>query len=240
MQSSLWKRAIPTATQYSQLIQPQAAYLQATLLKRAPGTNSFAPWVGDEESHDVLFKTLQAMGVRYLVNRDAIAAAAQRKFVERKLGPWRLYELPHPNVGDYSPTNIILAQSAPEAVRIMGRDEFDFRRDVILADDPGPLVPGRDALLTVSRGGGFHMTGRSDGTTLILLPLQFSHCLQTQNLGISIVRANLMWAGVVFSKAIDTEISFQYGVFSPACRRADLADVKRLGMVLSRTSDQAN
>jgi hypothetical protein len=36
---------------------------------------------------------------------------------------------------------------------------------------------------------------------------------------------------VVFSGTVDADISFAYGVFSPGCRRADIADMKRLGIV---------
>jgi len=39
--------------------------------------------------------------------------------------------------------------------------------------------------------------------------------------------------GIIFSAAIDTDISFDYGIFSPRCRRADLADIKQLDMTLA-------
>src|SRR5262245_21545092 len=236
MQSSLWKPAIATPAQYSQLTLPQAVYLQAALLGRAPGLNSFAPWIRDGGSYDLLFKTLQAMGVRYVVSREALDAAVQRKFAERVWGVWRLYELPHPNVSGYSPANAILAETAPDAVSVMRRDDFDFRRDVVVATSPGALAPARDTVLTIRLCGGFHVTGRSDGTALLVLPLQFSHCLKAHDPGVRIVRADIMWAGIVFSNTIDTDITFDYGIFSPRCRRADLADVKRLGMTLTRSN----
>jgi hypothetical protein len=46
------------------------------------------------------------------------------------------------------------------------------------------------------------------------------------------VRANLIMTGVIFSGALDTDISFDYGIFSPGCRRADFADMKQLGIKL--------
>jgi hypothetical protein len=42
--------------------------------------------------------------------------------------------------------------------------------------------------------------------------------------------------GVIFSGAIDTDISFDYGMFSPGCRRADIADMKRLGVGIPEPS----
>jgi hypothetical protein len=52
------------------------------------------------------------------------------------------------------------------------------------------------------------------------------------------VRANLISTGVIFSGVVDTDISFGYGMFSPGCRRADLADVKRLGIALSGNAEK--
>jgi hypothetical protein len=46
------------------------------------------------------------------------------------------------------------------------------------------------------------------------------------------VRANLALAALLFSGKISTDISLGYGLSSPACRRADLADLNRLGMIL--------
>ena len=47
---------------------------------------------------------------------------------------------------------------------------------------------------------------------------------------VSFVRANLLMAGMIFSGDLGTDIVFDYGLFSPNCRRLDLADVKKLDM----------
>jgi hypothetical protein len=39
---------------------------------------------------------------------------------------------------------------------------------------------------------------------------------------------------------VDTDISFNYGIFSPGCRRADLADMKGLGIKLTAPSRPAS
>jgi hypothetical protein len=40
--------------------------------------------------------------------------------------------------------------------------------------------------------------------------------------------------GVIFSGTVDTDISFDYGIFSPGCRRGDLADIKQLVLKIHR------
>jgi hypothetical protein len=44
------------------------------------------------------------------------------------------------------------------------------------------------------------------------------------------VRANLMMTGMIFSGVVDTDIVFDYGIFSPQCRAADLADMRQLDL----------
>jgi hypothetical protein len=78
-----------------------------------------------------------------------------------------------------------------------------------------------------------HFSGHSDGTSLVVLPLQYSNCLRAHDNRARLVRANLIMTGIIFSAAIDTDISFDYGIFSPRCRRADLADIKQLDMTLA-------
>ena len=45
-----------------------------------------------------------------------------------------------------------------------------------------------------------------------------------------LVRADLMLSGLLFSGDVDTDIVFEYGIFTPRCRSADLADLKPLDL----------
>src|SRR5262249_14377774 len=116
---NLWIHGIPTADEYSQLVTPQAQYLSAALLGNGivlAGLNAFVPWIKDPAYYDVLFKTLPALGVRYIILHVRLAPADQRHFPfvtipDRAIGgepaQWIVYELPNPNVGTYSPTEIV-------------------------------------------------------------------------------------------------------------------------------------
>ncbi len=245
---NLWSEGIPTVNEYSQLLTPQFVYLQVELFKWRPEMNSSWPWVGTGGSYDVLFKTFQALGVRYVLNHAPFHAADERKFAGLSFprrhpadpdGQWQIYQLPHPNVGNYSPTEIVLADSGAQIIAGLAKTDFDFRRQVIVAADQGPLVPARDMRLSMNRGGGFHISGHSDGTSFVILPQQFTNCLKTSDSRVRIVRANLMWTGVIFSGDIDADIWFGYGMFSPGCRRTDLADMRRLGLVLPAAAKTA-
>src|SRR5262249_17733779 len=123
----------------------------------------------------------------------------------------------------------------------MKHPDFDFTRKVVVGS-PGPslgrLVPAHEMRLTVIRGG-LHVAGRSDGMSLVVLPQQFSHCLKPRDPAGRLIRSDFLLTGMIFSGSIDTDIRFDYGIFSPACRRRDLADVKALGMKVSDMSSQA-
>jgi len=81
--------------------------------------------------------------------------------------------------------------------------------------------------------GGWHVSGRSDGTSLVVLPQQFSHCLRARDERVRLVRANLMLTGMIFSRDVDTDIVSDYGIFTSRCRAADLADTRQLDLRLS-------
>jgi hypothetical protein len=243
---TLWANAVHTIDEYSQLVTPQALYALHALLQNNVTSmlNGFVPFAGT--SWDMFFKTLQLFGVRYYVADPGGAVLAAKAgyhgftFPRRPLigasGLWQIYELPQPNVGDYSPTEVVTAALAPDMVAAMRVENFDFTKQVVLSvAPPETMVPARDIKLSLIHGG-FHLSGHSSGTSLVVLPQQFSNCLRARDERVRIVRADLLMTGVIFSGEVDTDILFDYGIFTPGCRRADLADMRRLQVTIpSRT-----
>jgi hypothetical protein len=46
-----------------------------------------------------------------------------------------------------------------------------------------------------AQAGGFPITGTAIGTSLVILPQQFTNCLKTSDHRVRSVRANLLWTG---------------------------------------------
>jgi hypothetical protein len=238
---SLWVDAVPTANEYSQLVTPQAIYFIHRLFKRrlSHDLNWFRPWINTAGgSFPTLFRTFRALGVRYLAGYQHIPhvpgieglpfVSFPRRPPSHPPASWVIYEMPDVNIGNYSPTEIITAQSAADTVDAFASPNFDFSRQAVLsAEIRDQLVPARDVKLSIVRGG-LHLSGRSDGTSLVVLPQQFSNCLRAYDERARLMRADLILTGVIFSGSINTNISFDYGIFSPECRRVDFADMKRL------------
>jgi len=254
---NLWMHGIPTANEYSQTFSPVVMYLFSSVF-RLPIQYGFRngplPAMGPEGSYDVFLKTLQALGVRHLVYMERSPPADQKQFpfvvfprrppIEEGGGPsriapgdWVVYRLPEANIGNYSPTKIIMAKTGAEIATILRTPDFDFKEDVVLTSAlSSPLLAASGAELSIIRNG-LHLKAHSDGTSLIVLPQQFSRCLRARDARVRLVRANLLMTGVIFSSAIDTDISFDYGVFSPWCRLADMHDTKSLDLVIKPGDD---
>jgi hypothetical protein len=242
---SLWVDSIPTTNEYSQLVTPQAIYFVHELFKRnvAGDLNWFRPWINTGEgSFPTLFRAFRALGVRYvggyvplrIPGMDDFPSVSFPRRSPFSSGLWVIHEIPDVNVGNYSPTEITVAPSAAEAIDALASPNFDFSRQAVLSTElRGRLVPARDMQLSVVRGG-LHVSGRSDGTSLVVLPQEFSNCLRARDERVRLVRADLILTGVIFSESVDTDISLDFGIFSPGCRRADLADVKQLGLKVRR------
>jgi hypothetical protein len=241
--AALWSRNVPTLNEYSQLVTPEALYFVHALLKRdvRQHLNRFDMFWSEGVYTPAFWNALQMLGVRYSAAPwplpdhlhpalPLITKPHRPNLPDRPPGTWHVYELPRPNVGNYSPTEVATAGSGPEIMAALSEPDFDFARRVVLpAPIAEPLAPARDMRLSVIRGG-LHVSARSDRTSLVVLPQQFSHCLRARDPNVRLMRANLMLTAMVFSGDIDTDIVFDYGIFSPRCRRADLAELKQLDL----------
>src|SRR5262249_12674442 len=226
--ATLWSHGIPTRHEESQLRTPVSWYFELKFVNpdaQSAYSNVF-PLLGMRYAA-ILSPLPDHLAVGLSLTTTPHRPEAE---VDKTPGTWHVYELPHPNIGDYSPVEVVTASSGAAMTAALTKADFDFTRQVVVATPVGtPLVPARDMQLSIVRGG-LHVSGKSDGTSLVVLPQQFSHCLRARDPGVRFVRANLLLTGMIFSGEVDTDISFDYGIFSPACRRADLRDFKQLDL----------
>lgn len=180
-------------------------------------------------------KWLAFFGVRYVISENS--ALADRRVAAADMGEYQLflYEVPDPNVGNYSPVATIVSTSAKEMLQIMGRPDFDFRKTAVVERKiPSGMVRAIETELFIENGSlVFH--GTSGGRSLVILPFEYSNCLVTRRLArdqgnpFELLRVNSQQIGVLFERAVDIRITFEYGPFNnPHCRRRDAADWKSL------------
>ena len=182
-------------------------------------------------------RILAMLGVRFVITDrvyDGVGAtlSARMRAGEHDLF---LYEIGNPNVGDYSPSTVVAIPSASGIVMRMANPNFDPKHEVI-ADIPieaNGLVPANNARLTF-KGGALQLQAESHGQSILLVPLEFSRCLDATPVKYEkpvIFRANLLETGVLFSERVDAILSIRTGAFfNPACRLRDFFDARTLNV----------
>jgi hypothetical protein len=232
----LWRAAVPTLNEYGQMVTPLYHYAGTRIFSGADGPHLNGIFLQNPE-----IGPLALMGVRFVVTDhefpelEETGKAVSRwndadRTVAGRASQWRIYELSNPNLGNYSPTDILRVDSAEDSVGLLKDPSIDFRRQVILSSDNRvpTLVPVQSAKFSVERGQ-INILAHSEGTSLVVLPIQFSRCLELQGSGeMRLVRANLFLTGLIFERSADAKIEFKFGLFDAKCRQADIADLKKL------------
>jgi hypothetical protein len=231
--AELWITGIPTLEEYGQLISPPFHYLMTRGLGR--------PEDGYADRNRARITVprlglLRALGVRYLVAFGDVDGPLRGDPSCRELPVGdepgrRLYELARANRGDYSPVLARRAGSAREIVGLLLSPGVDLEREVIVTEPvEAPLVAARASTISFVDGG-LKVSARSEGRSLLLLPLQYSHALRMRPAaGARLLRANLAQTGLLFEREIDTFISLDFGFGRTAGRAQDLADLRALGI----------
>jgi hypothetical protein len=230
----LWYFGIPTLFEYNQLMSPTYYLMMSRMLSRTR----------DRQIRNVIVLTkphiqyLQSLGVRFVLADFQIAESnvvlRQKQQVGHGEGPClNLYELALPNLATYSPTRITVARSAKEILDRLQEPGFDFRTQAIADGDlPVTLVKAESSHMQIYKDK-IVFKGRSAGTSVVLLPLQYSHCLdmKVHNClgGVpkpKLVRLNLLQTGIIFTGPVEVELQFCNGPFrNPFGRLADYFDL---------------
>jgi hypothetical protein len=179
---------------------------------------------------------LEAIGVRYILADYPVQEPAQLRHTMTTSNPnfeLRLYELPSPNVGQYSPTEALVVASATDALLTLKSGSIDLGKTIVVTESlPSDLTKAASAALFTEREG-LHVHARASGQSVLLLPVQFSRCLRLVSVTpeMKIFRANLMQTGLLFTGTIDARIELHNGPFDNAeCRLRDYLDMKRLNV----------
>lgn len=235
--TGLWWHGIPTYFEYNASLTP--AYYFATtrfltdldrdiqVRNLIPTTTIHAPY-------------LQSVGTKYMIT-TAPYESPDAKLVEKLTVPenWRgvfLYELRRPNLGDYSPTRVVIRRSMFEILATMQDKTFDFQDEIVTHEDLnfGSLVRALQVQMDIN-GSTYSIRSQSPGRSVLLLPVQYSRCLivankNRLNLPPRLFRANIWLTGLLFDKDLDVSISYKHGpVHRPFCRISDYREMVRLG-----------
>jgi len=231
----LWSYSIPTLFELSSLITPPFFLVAREFLERP----------GDLQMRNAIVlrnynsRVLRALGVRFVItdapiDGDAILRIRQEMPTSTK---HYLYELNGANRGDYSPTRVEAIADVKAAMAALGNPSFDFTRSAILETPLRvELVPAKSSQVNTEPGH-LRVSATSEGTSLLVLPFEFSNCLTLEPVsvdgarGARILRANLLQAGILFTRRLDATLTYFTGPFrNSGCRIEDKRDMDRLNI----------
>jgi len=176
----------------------------------------------------------RAAGISYVVtNVPSLPGTSMVSSTMTAGEPLNIFRVDDVNLGQYSPSNVLVAGSAADTLAALSAPGFDPKRDVVLESPiAGQLVPGKLISLTTEFGPVLSIEAESSGRSLLLLPFEYSNCLRLAVRGSGkarIVPANLQQIGFVFEGRVSATLSFLFGPLEqPNCRADDLLRADRI------------
>ena len=241
-ETDLWEHNIPTLEEYGQWV-TKTAYLGLDMLVNPNGQDNSGALTFNAAVFLRLYELdlglLPVLGVRYLITDVVLhdpRAALRAEQSSDRAPPIFLYEISHPNLGNWSPTKTVVAHSFAEAMALLRRREHDLSSTAIVFDRiEGPLVPAENVTFQFVRGG-FHVRANAAGAAAVVLPVQYSTCWRVLPSsgaapGATLHRANGFQALLQFSGQVDATFVFDFGLFRNVdCRSRDVAELKSVGL----------
>jgi hypothetical protein len=233
-ETDLWDRGIPTVEEYGQWIAKPTFKIINDIFdpsgEAAKGLPSFL------HIYRLDVDLLPFLGARFLIT-DLTLDDPRLKLRAEETGsgnapPIFLYEVDATNLGTWTPTRAIQAATIDESAALLRSRASDLRDTAITFEAiDGTFVPAERQQLRMIKGG-FQLSATSAGESLILVPLQYSHCWSMSGQGndVRLYRANGFQTLVRFKGEMNARFDFHFGLFgSSACRLQDYADMQRLG-----------
>ena len=233
--AGLWYYNVPTLFEYSQTMSPAFYRAVTYLLARRY----------DRQMRNVVVLrriepfALALLGVRYVLTdapqSEPLRLLATDTTFSREMV--YLYEVPGANLGLSGVLDVTRVRSFEHALRTISDRAFDPERTALIIEQageeaiPSSLARVLEAFLRIVPGG-MAISARSDGTALLVLPVEFSRCLiVTSHLPDvpRLTRVNALETGLIFSHRVDVTIQYFTGPIKNAyCRLRDAQDFTNL------------
>jgi hypothetical protein len=231
MSVGVWYYQIPTLFEYNQFISPVFHALIKRALQRPP--------IAHQRNITVLTypdtRVLKLLGVRYLLTPQPDAGIGELRVTEERVGGrWGLIELSEPNLATYSPTLIETRHDLASTLDFIV-DHVDLAKRAVTREEiDGVLVPLSSSALSMSDGG-LRVVAESAGRSLVVVPIEFSHCIELRatNPGMgtatTLLRIDGVLTGILFDSHLDAVLSFRYGpLHNPLCRWQDYRELQSM------------
>jgi hypothetical protein len=230
--TGLWLKHIPTLHEYSQSITPGFYRLYRRFL--SDGTDH--PYRSWSNFNKVNLKILRLLGVRFILSTEAQLHQLNwrdKLVFAPTLPALFLYELNHVNTSGISATTTKTFLHLPEVETFMAAKNFNLHEALLTKTiNINHFASAESSALTIVPSKGLRLQATSQGHTLLILPIEFSHCLEVHALSGALptmMRVDLALTGILFNKFVDIMIDNRTGPFAnPRCRWNDYREFAQL------------
>ena len=235
--TGLWLKNIPTLHEYNQIITP-AYYRIVRDFLAIPTDKQYRSWTNFSKVDPRIFRLL---GVRFLLSsEDTLENTTERAVMELpSQKPLRLFELNNAKIAGISAVRTTVVHTIDEAEAIMHASDFEENHAVLFASSGESLLVGKnrtlvsvdDSQLTVEKGA-FRLRAKSKGLTMLILPIEYSHCLSIETMSgetPQAQRVDIALTGLLFDREVDVRLVSRIGPFTqPRCRWQDYLEFRAI------------
>jgi hypothetical protein len=173
------------------------------------------------------------LGISLVVSDQAVPGQVELYRGKVQDLPLYVHRVPDANLGQYSPVRTVVARDARQILDHLQAADFDGRTLAITeAPLDDRLVPAEQVRVSLHTGPRIHVEAYSRGTSLLVLPFDYSHCLEVEGQGLErMIPVNLSQSGLVVRGKVSLDISYRYGlVKGTSCRKQDLERARMLNL----------
>jgi hypothetical protein len=137
------------------------------------------------------------LGVRYVIAMCDTDGVGDLPIVQQ-VNLYCIRELARVNLGDFSPTRIVLEQELDDPLNYMASEGFDALREVVTDQELEGLVPV-DAAQFSAESGQVIVDVTTTGKSLVVLPVEYSSCMSVSSgaAPAKLLRVNYLLTGLV-------------------------------------------
>jgi hypothetical protein len=228
--ASLMESGIPSLTEYNHSLSPRFYFLATRLFGRP----------GDQQIRNkVLMRNpdlnlLRLFGVNNIISDNEIPGLVPKASESSGFLKVSNYKLENVNLGNWSPTEVIVASNPFDTIRILKSSQFNPRESVVLDQAiEQKLVEAYDTNFTVEANQ-YRISALSTGFSLLLLPIEYSSCFEIEqqnrvDLAPRIYIANQLFFSILFERSLNISLKFRNGpLINADCRLNDYLSFKKV------------
>jgi hypothetical protein len=231
--TGLWLKNIPTLHEYNQIITP-AFY---SIYRHFLSNGKDIPYRSWSNFNVANIKILRLLGVRFILSTAPFINGAKLRATlafKENLETLHLFQISNPNTSGVSASRIISTHSIVEAENAMDKADFTLNTAVILSADniatSKLLSPAKNSQIIFEQGG-LHIKAVSEGMSLLILPIEYSSCINTKVISgstPSLTRVDIALTGILFEKELNVILDNRISPFAnPRCRLMDYHEFKK-------------